>query len=214
VIVQIKQRSQAGQRQCGGCTLCCKLLPMQKGDDERSPEARVEMFKRGFAKPGIPSFDKPAGERCPHQRHSKGCVVYARRPLACQVWNCRWLGGADTADQSRPDRAHYFIDIMPDYITFVEGDKRANVEAVQVWVDPGFREAHRDPALRAYLARRGEEGIVGIIRFSNSDSFVLIPPAMTSDGRWIEKTDGHTMPERSFLDRVAGISTATKVKIE
>jgi Fe-S-cluster containining protein len=92
----------------------------------------LEMFKRGFAKPGIPSFDKPAGERCPHQRHSKGCVVYARRPLACQVWNCRWLGGADTADQSRLDRAHYFIDIMPDYITFVEGDKRANVEAVQV----------------------------------------------------------------------------------
>jgi len=38
-------------RQCGGCTLCCKLLP-------------------------VPPLEKLAGQRCQHQRHGKGCAVY------------------------------------------------------------------------------------------------------------------------------------------
>lgn len=63
-------------RQCGDCQLCCKLLPVQ-------------------------SLGKEAGQRCKHQRHSKGCAVYAqleRVSPECRLWNCRWLVENDTAD--------------------------------------------------------------------------------------------------------------------
>ena len=40
-------------RQCGDCTLCCRLLPVR-------------------------SLNKGAGERCKHQSHARGCKVYAR----------------------------------------------------------------------------------------------------------------------------------------
>jgi hypothetical protein len=99
---------------------------------------------------------------------------------------------------------------MPDYITCEEGDQSAKIEVVQVWVDPDFRDAHRDAGLRAYLARRGEEGIAGLIRFSNSDGFLIIPPAMTSDGRWIEKDFTEMQVERSTIDRIVGVAEAVK----
>lgn len=115
-------------RRCGDCTLCCKLLP-------------------------APELEKPAGARCSHQRHGKGCAVYARRPWSCATWTCRWLAGDDTSDLSRPDRVHYVIDVMPDFVR-VGPDSQA-VPVVQVWIDPDYPDAHRDPRLRAYLARRG-----------------------------------------------------------
>jgi Putative zinc- or iron-chelating domain len=142
-------------RQCGGCTLCCKLLPMGEG---ASMTNKMRLIARG-------EFYKPAGERCPHQRTGKGCAIYAKRPACCAFWNCRWLVNNDTADLRRPDRSHYVIDIMPDFITLTEeGKESANVEVVQVWVDPKYRDAYKDPALMDYMARRGEEGIATIIR--------------------------------------------------
>ena len=58
---------------------------------------------------------------------------------------------------------------------------------MQVWVDPLYPDAHRDPALRAYLLRRGEQGIAAIIRYSSSRGFVLFPPNMATDGQWHEQ---------------------------
>jgi len=95
-------------RQCGACTLCCKLLPVHDG-----------VLINGKRMQG--NLDKPAGERCRYQRHT-GCTVYntALMPACCKMWNCRWLGNDDTGDLSRPDRSHYVIDIMPDYVTVVD----------------------------------------------------------------------------------------------
>ena len=39
-------------RHCGGCTLCCKLIPVEE-------------------------LNKPAGARCKHVRTGKGCSIYA-----------------------------------------------------------------------------------------------------------------------------------------
>jgi hypothetical protein len=138
---------------------------------------------------GRKPIHKAAGVRCPHQRHHKGCAIYRNRPFCCQMWNCRWLVNDDTADLPRPDRAHYVIDIMPDVIRARDDNtgKVVDYPAIQVWVDRDYPAAHRDPALRAYLARRGEqEGAVAIIRYSESDGFVLIPPALNDARQWIE----------------------------
>ena len=121
-------------RSCGGCTLCCRLLPVH-GD------LRVN----GVDLPG--NFYKRAGERCPHQRFKKGCAVYNKpgMPKSCKHWNCRWLTMDDTADLHRPDRVHYVLDVIPDYITLNDPDDpvatHRDIPVIQVWVDPAFPEA-------------------------------------------------------------------------
>lgn len=180
-----------GPRRCGGCTLCCKLLP--------SPE-----------------INKAAGIRCPHQQTGKGCAIYARRPLACATWNCRWLGADDTADLRRPDRSRYVIDIMPDFITLVDNDtgQRTDIEVVQIWVDPKDPEAWRDPALLDYLNRRGEEGKAALIRWSNCDGMTVFPPSMSADHQWHEFRHG-TLDQRThtLAETVAAISKSQKVML-
>jgi hypothetical protein len=74
-------------------------------------------FPPAMFKGMIPDFDKPAGERCPHQKHHKRCSIYGNRPFGCRIWNCRWLVEDDTADIGRPDRSHLVIDLMPDFVT-------------------------------------------------------------------------------------------------
>jgi hypothetical protein len=154
-------------RQCGSCSLCCRLLPVR-------------------------SLGKAAGERCRHQRHT-GCRVYAQLEQVspeCRWWNCRWLVNDDAAELSRPDRSHYVIDVCPDFVTMGNPETGAeqHVQVVQIWLDPAYPEAHRDPALRAWLLRRGAEGIAALVRTSDKQGFALFPPNMSSDGEWHEKT--------------------------
>jgi len=150
-------------RKCGDCQLCCKLLPVKE-------------------------IGKLALTRCRHQAHGKGCRLYGQpaMPSSCRLWSCAWVTGANTG--ARPDRVHAVVDILPDFVT-IEGPDvgpRQTMPVVQVWVDPDFPDAHRDPGLRAYLATRGVDGVAALIRTSERDAFVLLPPAMTSDGEWHE----------------------------
>jgi len=156
-------------RRCGACQLCCRLLP-------------------------VPPLGKRGGERCRHQRHGKGCAVYHKAgfPAACGLWNCRWLGN-DAGDVSRPDRSHLVIDIMPDFVTVHDGEGgESREEVIQVWIDPKFPDAHRDPAFRAWLEA---EDMPALIRFSAMDGFLLVPPARTKDKEWMEIGSAmHEMP--------------------
>jgi hypothetical protein len=97
----------------------------------------------------------------------------------------------------RPDRSHYVIDINPDYLTITDpaaallrGGEKTKVPVVQIWLDPQHPNAHRDPALRAYLSRRGDEGIVGVIHLDLERYIVLLPPQMSFDNQWHEVPDG------------------------
>jgi hypothetical protein len=153
------------QRECGDCQLCCKLLPVRE-------------------------LQKKANTRCTHQQHGKGCAVYRKPgfPPSCALWNCRWLVNDDTAALRRPDRVHYVVDMLPDFITIDPDEgERYNIECIQVWVDPDYPDAHRDPALRAYLSRRGEEGKVALIRWGSYKAITLFPPSMCADGQWHEQ---------------------------
>jgi hypothetical protein len=53
-------------RQCGGCTLCCKLM-------------------------GVRQLGKPAGAWCVHCECSTGCAIYETRPEDCRIFNCGYL---------------------------------------------------------------------------------------------------------------------------
>lgn len=155
-------RAAAMNRNCGACTLCCKLVPVEE-------------------------IRKPAGKRCVHQRHT-GCQVYRREgfPDSCALWSCRWLVRDDTSDLRRPDLSHYVIDVMPDTVWGKPNgsDDEIALDAIQVWIDPKYPEAHRDPALREFISRRAKEGLITIVRYSATDAFCIIAPPLSVD--WIE----------------------------
>lgn len=160
------------ERRCGDCSLCCTLLPV------------VALGKRD-------------GERCKHQR-GLGCNIYRKEgfPGECALWSCRWLVDETTAGLLRPDIAHYVIDIIPDFVIGrgAAGEQRA--AAIQVWIDPRFPDAHRDPGFRQWMTDH-EPNCVALIRFSARDAIVLIPPQMSDTGDW-EEIGG----ERSVINEI------------
>lgn len=162
------------KRSCGDCQLCCKLLPVR-------------------------SLAKEANTRCQHQRHRKGCAVYHRLTLVapeCRAWSCRWLVDSDAPELRRPDHVGYVVDLVPDVLKAIskaDGTEHY-VPVVQVWVDRP--DAHRDPALRAYLERLQ---MPAIIRSSASEGFLLVPPSMTETGEWLEREGDTTAPSGSLM---------------
>jgi hypothetical protein len=176
-------------RQCGDCQLCCKLLP-------------------------TPEIGSPANTRCKHQKHGVGCAIYARRPLSCQLWACGWLlpEDHDTHDLPRPDRAHYVVDPMPDYITMTWTDGRTpeHIPVVQVWVDPDYKDAHRAASFRHWLDR---QGLPAIIRFNERDGFVLFPPSVTGGEGWREEHSALRTHSHTLEQKVAALGGSIELKI-
>jgi hypothetical protein len=149
------------KRTCGTCTLCCKLLPV------------VEL-------------SKIAGQICKHQRHFKGCAIYAKRPPSCRTWSCAWLEDTDMDDNfKRPEISHYVIDPCPDYVTVFDHvtQETTKIPSLQIWIDPKYPDAHKDKALRDYLM---ENNLIGTVRFNSSKAFNLIPPTMMKNREWME----------------------------
>jgi hypothetical protein len=150
-------------RACGECSLCCKLVP-------------------------VSSLDKPAGQKCRHQRHRTGCAIYPKRPRDCVWWSCRWLVNDGTENLPRPDHAHYVIDIMPDFVhqAFDSGERR-DLQVIQIWVDPAHRDAWREPRCLAYIEMiAATQHLATIIRWSSSDALVVVAPVLCADGQWHE----------------------------
>lgn len=160
----------AGVRQCGACTLCCKLIPVEE-------------------------LGKAAGQRCPHVRSGKGCSIYARRPVSCSEWSCLWLIGTHRGAElplSRPDRSHYVLDETPDLVRVrndVTGAVEAELTVMQVWVDPLYPDAWQDPALLDMLER---DGVCALIRYSSSKAFAIFPPSRSPTGKWERSSNNET----------------------
>jgi hypothetical protein len=148
-------------RACGECTLCCKLLPVME-------------------------LTKKAGEVCQHQRHFKGCAIYTKRPRSCKTWSCAWLLD-DSLDKNfkRPDKAHYVIDPVPDYVTILDNvtQETHKLPSLQIWMEPKYPNAHDDKALRDYLI---EHNLIATMRFNSYDAINLIPPTMNKSKQWAE----------------------------
>ncbi len=154
------------QRACSSCQLCCKLVP-------------------------VASLGKRAGERCRHQRHGKGCGIYARRPGECGVWSCAWLTRDVHDGIGRPDRVHYVIDPMRDTIKVAApGGEFLVKDVVQVWCDPAHPLAWQDPELRRMMLHWADtEGLGTLIRWANVRTMAAFPPSVSPTGAWILSED-------------------------
>jgi hypothetical protein len=169
-------------RKCGSCKACCTAIPVE-----------------------LTEGHKAANVRCQHLT-SRGCGIYARRPMPCVVWSCRWLMDETTADMRRPDHSGYIIDVMPDVI-LADGQ---GVDCVQIWVDPARRDAHRDPALRTWLAEVHRlHGYIAIVRWGSAAGVLLVPPAASETGEWLELGEQTTLVTHEQMSaklEAAGVS--------
>lgn len=73
-------------RECGSCTLCCKVFD-------------------------IPWLDKPkpAGKWCSHCKPGAGCSIWETIPQKCGEFYCLWRKEAQLGDDWRPDKAGFVI---------------------------------------------------------------------------------------------------------
>lgn len=176
-------------RHCGTCTLCCRLVPVDE-------------------------LAKPGGQRCRHQRHS-GCMVYETRPLSCRAWSCAWLADPTAGELSRPDRAGYAIDMMPDFIRLRDNETGAvrEIPVVQVWLDPRSGDRWQDDLpLKRYLEARGKEGFAAIMRLSPTTGFVLYPPGMMGEG-WVRSGQPQMASEAHAMDEVFRVLEKAGVEV-
>lgn len=183
-------------RSCGDCQLCCKLLPVK--DDP----ARGALF----AAMGLTPLTKSANTKCPHQSHARGCKIYARRPFSCMAFSCRWLVDPKADKLSRPDRTHYVIDPMPDFVVMrsPEGEEHKVIVA-QIWCDPDYPDAYRDPALRDYLRAID---MPALVRSGSFDGVFLVHVR----GQWHEQMSIEApRPQHSAEEIVAASAEATKL---
>jgi hypothetical protein len=106
----------AAGRSCGDCTACCTVLAVHE-------------------------LCKPMRWACDHVSCA-GCRVYDRRPQSCRDFNCQWLLGMISGDDStRPDRLGVLFDCYQSTATH-----KSRLVAFEVW-----EGAFDDPAGAALI---------------------------------------------------------------
>lgn len=75
-------------RDCGSCTLCCKLFP-------------------------VPELQKPAGRWCQHIAQGRGCGIHAIRPQVCRAFFCQWIYNTDLGPEWKPETCKFVLSIYP-----------------------------------------------------------------------------------------------------
>jgi len=71
-------------RECGDCSLCCKVMR-------------------------IATLDKPAGSWCRNCKPGTGCVIYFDRPDECRAFNCLFVLNAELGEEWRPSRSRIVL---------------------------------------------------------------------------------------------------------
>ena len=79
----------APDKNCGSCTLCCKLFP-------------------------VPELGKPSGKWCRHIVQGRGCGIHGTRPPVCRAFNCQWLYNPDIGPEWKPETCKFVLSIYPD----------------------------------------------------------------------------------------------------
>lgn len=77
-------------RECGGCTLCCKLM-------------------------GVEELNKPQETWCIHCDKGSGCKIHEKEnyPPSCKVYKCLWLQGIVPLE-FRPDKVRAVVGTTED----------------------------------------------------------------------------------------------------
>ncbi|CCE06073.1 conserved hypothetical protein [Bradyrhizobium sp. STM 3843] len=89
--MQSEAKSEATSRDCGDCTLCCKVM-------------------------AIEALGKPANAWCAHCQPKHGCSIYADRPAECRAFRCLWLVNGLLDDQWKPAKAKFVLTTSDDGI--------------------------------------------------------------------------------------------------
>ncbi len=76
-------------RHCGSCTLCCKVLTVEK-------------------------INKPNGQWCQHCIQGRGCAIYSDRPNECQQFQCGYLMWPALGPHWLPARSKLVVALKPD----------------------------------------------------------------------------------------------------
>lgn len=130
-------------RQCGECTLCCKLIPVEEINKER-------------------------GKWCKFAKSHKGCMVYHKPafPLSCGVWTCLWQSG-QIPEWAWPHKIHCVFDIAMETLSVTDNKtgKTEHLQAMQCWVDDKYPEAYRSKEARWIIEQAAQRGYPTIIRF-------------------------------------------------
>ena len=83
----IRQAAVVSERECGACTVCCKVLPVATKE-----------------------LKKTANVLCQHCDEGRGCRIYDRRPVVCRGFYCEWLLNSQIPATWRPDKSGIFIE--------------------------------------------------------------------------------------------------------
>ena len=103
-------------RECGSCTLCCKVY-------------------------NIPEINKPAGKWCTHCKPGKGCTIHNALPEQCAAFNCMWRTEASMDRHWKPDQSKMVVTISP-----VNGfiNVQVDASAPQAWrKQPYYGQLHQ-----------------------------------------------------------------------
>jgi hypothetical protein len=104
----------SGGRQCGDCTLCCKVM-------------------------AIEAFAKPAGSWCAHCKPGRSCLIYATRPDECRTFSCLWLLDDQLQQHWKPSRSRLVVTTSEDGL-----EVRCDPGFPNAWRKEPFRsEIHR-----------------------------------------------------------------------
>ncbi len=178
-------------RACDGCTLCCKLIPVEE-------------------------IDKPRTTWCSHTAQDKhSCSIYASRPISCVMWSCRWLTDDTIPYDLKPDKVGFVIDPVLEDVQLTNPDTNESiiVKAVQVWVDAGHEDFWRLPKYRTMVLHWMAQGHLCIIRTKTpTDGRCLMP-----DGQGGITLQRHTIDYdmvsakiKATIERIRRTSTAPK----
>ena len=133
--------TQAENKECGACSLCCKLPSIS-----------------------VPELTKPAQSWCPHCKPGKGgCSIYNSRPTICEEFVCMWLADPVMADNLRPDKCKVMFSMTIQNTVQAQVDKAfptawrsgAAHEAIEKFRENGYHVIIIKGSERTFLNGKG-----------------------------------------------------------
>ena len=74
------------QRDCGTCTLCCKVFD-------------------------VPPVNKKQGVWCQHCAPGRGCGIHATRPQFCRDFHCLWIADQSFGPEWKPETSKFVLNL-------------------------------------------------------------------------------------------------------
>lgn len=115
-------------RECGSCSLCCKLLPID-----------------------APGIEKPAAKWCSHWSKATKCGIYEQRPETCRTFNCLWRLGV-IPEQFKPDKVGAVMASYKEGVLIVYTDEHLEKR----WLGSDF-ELYLMMLEEKFLVQKGEK---------------------------------------------------------